>query len=272
MPLKLMYITNNEQIAKIAEGSGVDWIFIDLEINGKEERQGKGDTVISCHHIDDVKKIKKALTKSELLVRINPIYGSSKEEIDRVILDGADIVMLPFFKCKEEVEIFVEYVNEKAQTCLLLETCEAVENIDSILGVQNIDYIHVGLNDLHLGYKQKFMFEPLADGTVDKICKKVKERNIPYGFGGIAQLGQGTLPAERILAEHYRLGSSMVILARSFCDAKKVRDIARFNEIFTTGVKVMRDFESKLPGKTIEYFESNRDTVVNKVHEIVMGL
>jgi len=39
MPLKLMYITNDAEIAKIAENAGVDWIFVDLEINGKEERQ-----------------------------------------------------------------------------------------------------------------------------------------------------------------------------------------------------------------------------------------
>jgi len=47
MPLKLMYITNDAEIAKIAENAGVDWIFVDLEINGKEERQGHLDTVIS---------------------------------------------------------------------------------------------------------------------------------------------------------------------------------------------------------------------------------
>ena len=58
MGLKLMYITNDVQIAGIAENCGVDWIFIDLEINGKEERQGHLDTVISRHHIDDVKRIK----------------------------------------------------------------------------------------------------------------------------------------------------------------------------------------------------------------------
>jgi len=63
MPLKLMYITNDAEIAKIAENAGVDWIFVDLEINGKEERQGHLDTVISKHEISDVKKIKSVLKK-----------------------------------------------------------------------------------------------------------------------------------------------------------------------------------------------------------------
>ena len=44
------------------------------------------------------------------------------------------------------------------KTCLLLETPEAVEIIDDILDIDGIDEIHIGLNDLHLGYKMKFMF------------------------------------------------------------------------------------------------------------------
>lgn len=79
MALKLMYITNDERIAKIAEDSGVDWVFIDLEINGKEQRQGHLDTVISRHSIRDVSKIKKVLSKSQLLVRVNPIFEGSRD-------------------------------------------------------------------------------------------------------------------------------------------------------------------------------------------------
>jgi 2-keto-3-deoxy-L-rhamnonate aldolase RhmA len=270
--LKLMYITNNVNIAKIAENSGVDWIFIDLEINGKEKRQGYLDTVISRHNIFDIKRIKEVLTKSELLVRVNPIYEGSKEEINKVINDGADIVMLPYFMDKNEVETFVDYVNERAKVCLLLETPEAVENIDSILAVRGINYIHIGLNDLHLGYKMKFMFELLADGTVEMLCKRIKEKEIPYGFGGIAQLGQGILPAENILAEHYRLGSSMVILSRSFCNVNKMEYFHEIKTLFETGIKDIRDYEIKLTKESIDFFQSNRNIVINKVTEIVKGL
>lgn len=246
MSLNLMYITNDPKIAKIAEQSDVDWIFIDLEINGKEDRQGHLDTVISRHDISDVKKVKDVLIASELLVRVNPIYEDSKTEIDRVIKDGADIVMLPFFKTKEEVELFVNYVNGRAKVCLLCETSEAVENIDSILTVQGIDFIHIGLNDLHLSYNMKFMFELLANGTVELLCKKFEARGILYGFGGIAQLGEGTLPAENIIAEHYRLNSNMAILSRSFCNTKKSTDIEMVEEVFKFGINEIRDYEEQL--------------------------
>lgn len=124
--------------------------------------------------------------------------------------------MLPFFKTRHEVEMFVSLVDGRAQTCLLLETPEAVSEVDSIIRVDGIDYVHVGLNDLHLGYGMKFMFELLANGTVDMLCTKFREKGVPFGFGGVARLGGGLLPAEYVLSEHYRLGSSMVILSRSF--------------------------------------------------------
>lgn len=44
MPLKLMYITNNPEVATIVEHAGVDRIFIDMEFIGKDARQGGLDT------------------------------------------------------------------------------------------------------------------------------------------------------------------------------------------------------------------------------------
>lgn len=269
MALILMYITNDEKIARIAEDSGVDWIFIDLEIIGKEKRQGHLDTVISRHSIEDVKKIKNVLSKSQLLVRVNPLNDGSKYEIDKVINDGADIVMLPYFKTKNEVETFIDYVNNRAKVCLLCETAEAVENIDDILIVPGIDYIHIGLNDLHLSYGMNFMFELLAAGTVEMLCKKFKEQGIRYGFGGVARLGDGILPAENIIAEHYRLGSSMVILSRSFCNTKIYYDINLIEKIFKNGIREIREYEKMLSHKPKGFYQKNLEYIKNRVKEIV---
>ena len=95
MALRFMYITNDEQIAKIAEACGVDWIFIDLEINGKS----KGKDIWTQLYLAmdrGCTRIKTVLTKSKLLVRVNPIHDGSEAEINKVIHYGADIVMLPF--------------------------------------------------------------------------------------------------------------------------------------------------------------------------------
>lgn len=267
--LTLMYITNNPAIAIIAEKAGVDWIFVDLEIKGKIERQGHLNTVISKHSISDIKSIKDVLKKSKLLVRVNPINKESEEEINQVIKHGAEIVMLPFFKNANEVKTFISLINNRAETCLLLETPEAVEDLDDILKITGIDYIHIGLNDLHLGYKMKFMFELLADGTVEKIIDKIKKTNIKYGFGGIAQIGQGDLPAEKIIVEHYRLGSTMTILSRRFYDSKRVKDLKEIKDVFDEGVNIIRNFETTLANKDTYYFYDNQKEVIEIVNNIV---
>ena len=98
---------------------------------------------------------------------------------------------------------------------MLVETPEAVENIDSIISVPGIDYVYIGLNDLHIGYKRKFMFSLLADGTVESLCNKFKAKKIPYGFGGIARLKNGVLPAEYII-EFYRLDRVWLFYLEAF--------------------------------------------------------
>ena len=262
-----MYITNQPEVAKIAQDAGVDRIFVDLEIIGKIERQGHLDTVISKHEIEDVSRIKEVLTSSDLLVRVNPIHEGSKEEIDEVIRRGANVVMLPMFKTRQEVEKFVEYVDGRVTTCLLLETKEAVENLQDILSVKGIDEIHIGLNDLHLAYKKKFMFELLSEGLVEALCNSIVERGIKYGFGGIARLGQGMLPAEYIIPEHYRLGSTRVILGRSFCDLKQVN--SDIEELFKSGISEIREYENELKNKDNLFFKDNCEIVKDRVEMVI---
>lgn len=249
--IKLMYITNRPSIARIAEAAGADRIFIDMESLGKQNRQGGMDTVQSHHTFEDVANIRTVVTEAQLLVRCNPIheacegYCSSEEEIETIIQNGADIIMLPYFKKVEEVAFFLEKVGGRAKTDLLVETPEAVEAIDEILALPGIDEVHIGINDLSLGYHKKFMFELLADGTVEQLCEKFREVGLPYGIGGIASLGRGLLPAEYLIKEHYRLGSTAAILSRSFCNANRIRDINIIRRIFNNGVKDIRAYEQE---------------------------
>ena len=274
--LKLMYITNRPEIAQIVENAGVERIFIDMEYIGKSVRQGGMDTV-QCHHtIEDIRAVKKVLTKAQIMTRCNPIheatseYCSSKEEIDSAIEAGADILMLPYFKTAKEVQEFVCLVDGRAKTLPLIETPEAVACIDEILEIDGIDEIFVGLNDLSLGYGMKFMFQLLADGTVEKLCNKFKAKGIPYGFGGIAALGKGALPAEKVIAEHYRLGSTRAILSRSFCNSEKL-PIDEVRRIFDTDLKAFRAFEQACRAGEID-FEQNRQEIEKAVQAVVEGL
>lgn len=270
MSLQMMYITNNPQIARLAEKYSVDRIWVDLEQIGKKERQGGMNTVQSTHTIEDVQVIRNSIEgKAKLQVRVNPIYDGSKAEIDKVLKYGADIIMLPFFSTTKEVVQFVDMVAGRARTCLLLETVGAEKNLDGILEIPGIDEIHIGLNDLHLQYHMNFMFELLSNGKVEEICNKIKGKGIPYGFGGIAKLDEGMLPARHIIAEHYRLGSTMAILSRSFYDSWIADDMEEVERTFKYGLGEIREYEKRLEKESDAFFEHNRKVVQEEVESIL---
>ena len=267
--LKLMYITNDPEVAIIAEQNGVDRIFIDLETVGKELRQGGMNTVKSRHTVSDIVALRKVISKSELLVRVNPIYDNSEAEINAVIEAGADIIMLPYFHSPDEVQIFLRYVDGRVKTMLLFETPASVECIDEILPLDGIDECFIGLNDLHLGLKRKFMFELLADGTVENICIKFKAAGKSYGFGGVARVGAGLLPAERIISEHTRLGSSAVILSRAFCDVSQMPDKSSVAQLFASELPKIRNEELACASLSQDALNANHTEVQKIVDQII---
>lgn len=246
MFLTLMYITNNPDVALIAEEYGVDRIWVDLETLGKEHRQKGLNSVKSHHTVEDVRAISPLLTKAEMLVRVNPFNSESKKEIEEVISAGADMIMLPMWKTTEEVFQFLKIVNNRVKTTLLLETKEAVGCVDEILSHGGFDEIHIGLNDLHLSYGLSFMFELLSNGVVENLCRKFKQNGIPYGFGGIAKLGSGLIPAEMIIKEHYRLGSTRAILSRSFCNTEQIREKSEVEKVFSINMQKLRAYEKEI--------------------------
>ena len=272
MTLKLMYVTNSPMVAQIAQKYGVDRIWIDLETIGKQERQGHINSVKSNHSISDIKNIKPILSSSEMLVRINPLYENSKKEIDEVINAGADLIMLPMWRTVSEVKKFLNMVNGRVKTVLLLETKEAVECLDEILNLGGFDEIHIGLNDLHLSYHLTFMFELLKNGIVEGICEKIKKKNIPYGFGGIAGIGQGVLHAEKIIAEHYRLGSTRAILSRSFCNTELIKDKEQINSIFRDRLYELREYEKFVEKQDSQFYLKNKEEIYIDVNKIVENI
>ena len=268
--LKLMYITNDPRVARIAVDSGVDRIFIDMEVLGKAERQGHMDSVKSFHTFDDVRRVKAAIgSDGELLVRINPFHEGTKYEVEQAIACGADIIMLPMWKTADEVRQFADLVAGRVKTMALLETKEADAALEQVLKIDGLDEIHIGLNDLHLSYGRQFLFELLADGTVDRLVSLLKTGTKPYGFGGVGRPGGGMLPAEYILGEHNRLGSGIVILSRSFCNTSIITDYAEIEKTFREGVADVRRWEKNFQGWTDEALMENHCRVAECVSQIL---
>ena len=270
--LTLMYITNSPEIALIAEANGVQRIWVDLETLGKEERQKGRNTVKSNHSVEDVRAIKPLLTKAQMLVRINPWHEDSQAEVDAVIGAGADIIMLPMWKTADEVKCFLKAVHGRIPTTLLLETRETEACLDEVLALEGIDEIHIGLNDLHISYGLDFMFELLANGTVENICQKIAAKGIPYGFGGIAKIGDGAVPAEKIILEHYRLGSSRAILSRTFCDNAKITSTEEIERVFRLNMKALRAFDEYAVQAPEEAYERNRQELCEAVERVAQEM
>lgn len=274
MALTLMYITNRPEVAEVAQRCGVDRVFVDMETLGKSARQGGMDTVQSAHTLDDVRSVRRVLTTSKLLVRVNPVHKGvpgwpdSNEEIGAVIDAGADVVMLPYFRTAEEAAEFVASVGGRARTCLLVETPEAAEGIREILEVPGVDEMYVGLNDLTIGRGGRFLFEPLADGTVDTLCHSAAAAGVPYGFGGIASPGRGAVPAEMVIREHYRLGSSMAILSRAFLNANDYDNMVDLERDFLARLGQVRALERECEDY-LAYFETNRHELIRAVEAVV---
>ena len=106
------------------------------------------------------------------------------------------------------------------------------------------------------------------------LAKKFKQADIPFGFGGIASIGKGMLPAEKIIREHYRLGSTRVILSRSFCNVNQMRNLNTIRQTFDQGVKDIRRLERECLTNAYDYdyFKRNRDEVVDTIAMICINI
>ena len=133
--IELIYITNRPELAEYAQSCGIDRVMLDLEILGKVERQGE-NTLISRHDMSDIVGLRRVLTKASLQVRINPFYSDTAKEIDAAVKGGADSVMLPMFRTSQEASQFVQLIDGRCRSVLLLETRQAMIRLDEIFEVK----------------------------------------------------------------------------------------------------------------------------------------
>ena len=192
--LPLVLISNNLELIQEADSCKIARIMLDLETIGKKARQQGKNLYISNHCIDDIIAAKKILSHAKCMVRINPLQEKSKQEIENVVANGADIIMLPFFKNSVQVQTFLDHVGGRCRVNLLLETNEALANIHSIVSLPGIDEIHIGLNDLCLSLENATIFDVIIDGTLEKIRNIIVDKGIQFGFGGVAPPGVEKYP------------------------------------------------------------------------------
>ena len=215
--MKLSLITDDEAFALEAEAAGVERIMIDLERDGKAARQANRGLFLSHHRLEAIPRMKAVLTRTALVVRINPLTERSAAEIEAVVAGGADFIMLPYFSRRDEVRRFVDLVDGRSGVILLIETKPAAERVERYVFEPGVDEAHIGLNDLSISFGHDILFEPFQTGLVDRMAAVLRAAAIPFGVGGMASLSR-RLPvdAERLLTEQVRLGATRAWLGRSF--------------------------------------------------------
>ena len=91
---------------------------------------------------------------------------------------------------------------------------------------------------------------------------------MPFGFGGIARIGEGDLPSDNILGEHVRLGSTSVILSRTFKGVVGVDRNARPIDLGEEVQKVRTRLE-EIDLWTEELHAENRKKIAEAVDKVI---
>jgi hypothetical protein len=220
------------QLAKKAENAGIDSIILDWEYKGKIDRQKTFDLETNRDTPEDVYNISTKV-RIPVTVRINPINKHTTSEIKTAISNGARTIMLPMAKSCCEVREFLSIVDGQAKTMVQIETPSLIRELTELTSL-NWDYAYIGLNDLMVASKKCSIWESISDGTVERVCMKLKGR--AYGFGGSTLIGGGDpILGSLILHELIRLGGEVSLLRRTFKQELLDRDIQ-------TEISALREF------------------------------
>lgn len=237
-----MLITGDPEVARYAVDCGVGRIFVDMEQLGKAERQ-PGDTVKNSCTLADVDRVRKAVPDAQVLTRLDPWGDHSPGQIQGAIDAGTDLIMLPMFRTLAEIQSCANAIGGQARFMPLAEVPEALGIASEVALERGVDEVYLGLNDLRIARGGAFLFEPLADGEVDAFAAQVRQK--PFGFGGIAQVGGGLVDGARIVREHVRLGSSVVILSRDFHNRSATLEDFRTKVDLPTEIQRIREAEAE---------------------------
>lgn len=237
------------EIAKIAKACGHDWIFIDMEHSPLTLEKA---VEISVAALD---------TGITPIVRVP---GHEAFHISRVLDGGAMGVVVPHVNTAEEARRSVDacryaplghrsamggyvqlgfeslpikeasgFMNEHTLLAVMIETPQAVENVEEIAAVPGIDVVYIGSNDLLMEMGLPGQFEHPA---LEKAARRIIDASLANGkFPGIGGI-RGAEMAEKFV----RMGSRFLTTHS---------DLAFMMEAATARAKLLRGAVAKARGK-----------------------
>lgn len=263
--MKYICFTNNELLASSLDNlNPVDTIFIDLEKLGKDKRQGHTNSLISNHTYQDILNIRKSVRSSFLGVRIDPLNENTEFQVNKVIQNGADVIMLPMFSNIEEVKETISIINKRVYLDLLFETPKSLDLVD-LIPKNLVRKIHFGINDLALAYSFNSMFSCLFSKAVISAAFRAFKRNIEFGLGGLGSLGSKPINPELIMAKLIQMKANRAILSRSFLKDIDISDFKSAKESAEKKLNELIEVENKLNSLCSDRLQIYIDELESKI-------
>lgn len=187
----------NSSVIEIMATAGFEWLCIDMEHTSIDLAIAK--MLITTIHANDIKALVRVSKNEEVAIK-------------KVMDMGADGVIVPMIKSKEDAKMaidFVKYppvgkrgvglyraqnygigfekykkwVDEESVIIAQIEHIDAVNNIDEILNTDGIDGTIVGPYDLSgsMGYPGEYHRADVKE-AIKKVEFACKKHNKPYGF------------------------------------------------------------------------------------------
>ncbi|MDP8936198.1 MAG: aldolase/citrate lyase family protein [Actinomycetota bacterium] len=223
--IELFAFANDGRYARRVVDAGAAGVVVDWERRGKRRRQAGADTQINTHTPADLAAVR-AATRGRVVCRVNRWGPWSPAEIDLAAGLGADELLLPLVRRPGEVDAALHATAGRCRLGILVETTDAVDAVDE-LARRALSRVYVGLNDLMIDRRSQCLFEPMVDGTVDRVAATVTGRGLPFGVAGLTvPEGGRPVPSRLLMGALARVGASFTFLRRSFAEDTVGRDLA----------------------------------------------
>jgi hypothetical protein len=212
--LELLLFTHDSAYARAAVDGGMDAIVVDWEWRGKSGRQAGRDTEINRGTEDDLARMRDALDeRATLICRINNWEEVREHEVERAVALGADEIWLPMVRELATVSAVLRQLAGRARLGVQVETADALD-LGAALQALDLARVYIGLNDLHIDLGRDSLFDPLADGTVQRFRDSYGGR---FGVAGFTHPALGRpIGCRLLLAEMAQLQCSFAVARRSF--------------------------------------------------------
>lgn len=211
--LELLLFETDPHRARAAYEQGVDGFVFDIERRGKIDRQSSFDTDITATSLDSLSDFV-AVSQIRPVCRLDSLHDGTEAQIDLAIAGGAGELLFPMVRSAGEVDHLLSLVAGRVPCGIMIETKEILDDLPK-LSKAPLHRVYVGLNDLMISRGHRNLFEPMIDGTVERIRSDVG--GLRFGIAGATRVDCGSpLPFRLLLAELARLDVHFTMLRRSF--------------------------------------------------------